>query len=127
MSIIGIGIDLVENNRINKSIKNIKFINRIYSRDEILISKKIKDKGAYFSKRFAAKEAFVKSLGLGFRKGINFNDISILNDKFGKPILIINDKLDKIIKRIFKIKKFNFDISISDEKKYSVAFVIFHK
>ena len=127
MRIIGIGTDLVENNRIKKSITNAKFVNRIYSKNEILMSKKINDKSSFFSKRFAAKEAFVKSLGLGFRCGINFNDISILNDQFGKPLIIINDKLKKIIKKRFKVNKFNFDLSISDEKKYSIAFVIFHK
>ena len=99
MNIIGIGVDIVENSRIEKSIKNNLFLNRIFSKDEILISKKNKNKNMFFSKRFAAKEAFVKSLGTGFRKGINFKDISITNDKLGKPSFLITKKIKLFIKK----------------------------
>ena len=81
MEVIGNGVDIVENSRINKLIKNIKFIKRIYSTHEIKKSKYIKNKVNFFAKRFAAKEAFVKSIGSGFRSGINFSDIIILNNK----------------------------------------------
>ena len=127
MNIIGIGVDIVENSRIEKSIKNNLFLNRIFSKDEILISKKNKNKNMFFSKRFAAKEAFVKSLGTGFRKGINFKDISITNDKLGKPSFLITKKIKLFIKKNYKINNFNFFLSISDEKKYSIAFVILQK
>ena len=127
MSIIGIGVDIVENSRIEKSIQNNLFLNRIFSKDEILISKKNKNKNMFFSKRFAAKEAFVKSLGTGFRKGINFKDISITNDKLGKPSFLITKKIKLFIKKKYKINNFNFFLSISDEKKYSIAFVILQK
>jgi|TARA_B100000795_G_scaffold206770_1_gene160228 holo-[acyl-carrier protein] synthase len=127
MNIIGIGVDIVENSRIEKSIKNNLFLNRIFSKDEILISKKNKNKNMFFSKRFAAKEAFVKSLGTGFRKGINFKDISITNDKLGKPSFLITKKIKLFIKKKYKINNFNFFLSISDEKKYSIAFVILQK
>ena len=127
MNIIGIGVDIVENSRIEKSIKNNLFLNRIFSKDEILISKKNKNKNMFFSKRFAAKEAFVKSLGTGFRKGINFKDISITNDKLGKPSFLITKKIKFFIKKKYKINNFNFFLSISDEKKYSIAFVILQK
>ena len=127
MNIIGIGVDIVENSRIEKSIKNNLFLNRIFSKDEISISKKNKNKNMFFSKRFAAKEAFVKSLGTGFRKGINFKDISITNDKLGKPSFLITKKIKLFIKKNYKINNFNFFLSISDEKKYSIAFVILQK
>jgi holo-[acyl-carrier protein] synthase len=127
MNIIGIGVDIVENSRIEKSIKNNLFLNRIFSKDEILISKKNKNKKMFFSKRFAAKEAFVKSLGTGFRNGINFKDISITNDKLGKPSFLISKKIKLLIKKKYKINNFNFFLSISDEKKYSIAFVILQK
>ena len=77
MSILGIGADIVKNSRIKKLLKNKKFINRIFNKEEIKKSKKVIDKISYFSKKFAAKEAFVKSLGTGIIKGINFNDIII--------------------------------------------------
>ena len=127
MKILGIGIDIVENSRIHKLLKNKLFIKRIFSYSEISIAKKIKDKKSYFSKRFAAKEAFVKSIGTGFRKNLNFSDISIVNDKLGKPKFVINEKIKKLVKKQLKTSSFNFFLSISDEKKYSVAYVILQK
>ena len=127
MKIIGTGVDIVENSRIKKLIANNSFLNRVFTNKEILISKKIKNKTSYFAKRFAAKEAFVKSLGTGFRYGLNLKDISIINDKLGKPSFFINKKIKNLIKKRFKINSFNFFLSISDEKKYSIAFVIFQK
>ena len=127
MKIIGTGVDIVENSRIKKSILNDSFLNRVFTNEEILISKKMKNKSSYFAKRFAAKEAFVKSLGIGFRNGFNFKDISVINDKLGKPSFFITKKIKNLIKKRFKINSFNFFLSISDEKKYSIAFVIFQK
>ena len=127
MKILGIGVDIIENSRITKSLKNTLFIKRIFSDSEILIAKTIKNKKNYYSKRFAAKEAFAKSIGTGFRGDLNFRDVSIINDKLGKPSFMINEKIKKIIKKKFKISSFNFFLSISDEKKYSVAYVILQK
>ena len=127
MKILGIGVDIVENSRISKLLKNKLFIKRIFSNSEILIANNIKDKKGYYSKRFAAKEAFAKSIGTGFRDNLNFNDISISNDKFGKPSFIMNEKIKNTVKKQFKITSFNFFLSISDEKKYSVAYVILQK
>ena len=127
MKILGIGVDIVENIRIAKSLKNKLFIKRIFSNSEILIAKLTRDKKNYYAKRFAAKEAFVKSLGTGFRNNLNFNDISIVKDKLGKPSFTINEKIKKIVKKEFKISSFNFFLSISDEKKYSIAYVVLQK
>ena len=82
------------------------------------------NKTLYFAKRFAAKEALAKSIGTGFRNNFNFKDIEILNDKIGKPYYSKSRKLDNIINRRFKIKKYDLILSISDEKDYSVAFTI---
>ena len=127
MKILGIGVDIVENSRIAKSLKNHYFVRRIFSDSEILIAKKITNKISYYSKRFAAKEAFAKSIGTGFRNNLTFKDISIINDKLGKPSFIVNEKIKKIIKKQFKTSSFNFFLSISDEKKYSIAYVILQK
>ena len=127
MKILGIGVDIVENSRISKSLRNHIFIKRIFSNSEILIAKDIKNKKNYYSKRFAAKEAFVKSIGTGFRDNLNFKDISIINDKFGKPSFVITEKIKKIIKKQFKTSSFDLFLSISDEKKYSIAYVILQK
>ena len=124
MKILGIGVDIIENNRIKKSIQNNKFKTRVYSSNELKLSKNVKNKVAYFSKRFAAKEAFSKALGTGFSENLNFKDIEIVNDKKGKPKYAKNKKIIKIVQKKYKIKKFNSFLSISDEKDYSTAFAI---
>ena len=125
MKIIGVGVDIVNNLRIKKLIKNSLFISRIFSKCEINKSKKIKNKISYFAKRFAAKEAFVKSIGTGFRNDLNFKDISINNDKLGKPMIVIDNRLNLLIKKKFKINNYNFFLSLADEKNHSIAFVVF--
>ena len=127
MKIIGTGVDIIENRRIKNSIKNKRFINRIYSNSEINDSKKINNKTNFFAKRFAAKEAFVKSIGTGFKYGINFNDITVKNNKSGKPVLILNRKLKNLLKQRLNLKKFKINLSLADENKYSIAFVIINK
>ena len=124
MKILGIGVDIIENNRIKKSIQNNKFKTRVYSSNELKLSKNVKNKVAYFSKRFAAKEAFSKALGTGFSENLNFKDIEIVSDKKGKPKYAKNKKIIKIVQKKYKIKKFNCFLSISDEKDYSTAFTI---
>ena len=124
MKILGIGVDIIDNRRIKQSIKSNKFKSRIYSFKELKLSKKTKNKVAFFSKRFAAKEAFSKALGTGFSSNLNFKDIEITNDKKGMPKYVENKKILKILQKKYKIKKFNFFLSISDEKNYSTAFVI---
>ena len=127
MKIIGNGVDIVENRRIQKSIKNEKFLKRIFSISEIKDSKKLQNKTSFFAKRFAAKEAFVKSIGTGFRYGINFNDISIKNKSSGKPEIHINNKIKVLLKKKFKLKRFKIFLSLADENKHSIAFVIINK
>jgi|TARA_B100000767_G_C19625091_1_gene475790 holo-[acyl-carrier protein] synthase len=124
MKILGIGVDIIENKRIRNSLKNSKFKNRIFSSKELKQSSLTTNKISYFSKRFAAKEAFAKALGTGFRMNLNFRDIEIINDKMGKPSYLITKKIKRIINQKFKIKKFNCFLSISDEKDYSTAFTI---
>jgi holo-[acyl-carrier protein] synthase len=127
MKILGIGVDIIQNKRIKNSIKNHKFKDRIYSTNELKLSSYSKNKIGYFSKRFAAKEAFAKALGTGFRNNLNFKDIEIMNDKLGQPYYAKTKKITQIIKKEFKVKNFNCFLSISDEKEYSTAFAIIEK
>ena len=127
MSSISNGVDIVDNLRINRAIKNINFVNRVFSKKEIHLSNKSPNKTNYFAKRFAAKEAFYKALGTGIRNGYRFKDITVINDKYGKPIIEINKRVKKMIFQKFKIKKFKIHLSLSDEKKHSIAYVNFDK
>ncbi len=127
MNIIGNGVDIVQNQRIKKSLKKSGFKSRIFTKYEILHSKKIKNKANYFAKRFAAKEAFVKSLGIGFRENINFKDIEVKNNKKGQPLINLSKKIKIMLKKKFNISKYKIFLSLSDEKNYSIAFVILNK
>ena len=124
MKILGIGVDIVENKRIKKFIKNEKFKKRIYSSKELKLSTLSINKTSFFSKRFAAKEAFAKAMGTGIRNNLNFKDIEIINDNLGKPYYVKNKNITKMIKKNFNVKNFNCFLSISDEKDYSAAFTI---
>ena len=127
MKIIGTGVDIVENSRIKKSILNNSFLNRVFTSEEILFSKNMKNKSSFFAKRFAAKEAFVKSLGTGFRNGINFKDISVKNNNLGKPQLYLSKKIKSFLSHKLRYKKYKIHLSLSDENKHSIAFVIINK
>ena len=127
MNIIGNGVDIVDNTRIKNAIKNKFFVSRIFTVNEIKKSKNLNNKVNYFAKRFAAKEAFVKALGEGFRNNINFSDIDVSNDKKGKPIINISTNTKKFLKKKFNLNKFKIFLSLSDEKKYSIAYVIINK
>ena len=127
MKIFGIGVDIVDNNRFKKLSRKKIFIKRICSQKEIHILKSKKNKSLYLSKRFSAKEAFVKSLGTGFRNNLCFTDISILNEKKGKPYFMFNKKLKNILKEKYKLKNFKAHLSLSDEKKHSISYVILQK
>ena len=124
MKILGIGIDIIDNKRIKESIKNNKFKSRIYSSNELKLSKKTKNKVAFFSKRFAAKEAFSKALGTGISKGLSFNEIIIYNIKSGKPFIKLLGKTKKVVIKTLKKKKFNIFLSLSDDKPFAIATVV---
>ena len=124
MKILGIGVDVIQNKRIKNLINNKSFIKRTFGKNEVKLSKKTSNKVNYFAKRFAAKEAFAKSIGTGFKNNLNFKDIEILNDKLGKPYYFKSKKITNIVNKKFKTKRYNLFLSITDEKDYSIAFTI---
>ena len=127
MKILGIGVDIVKNKRIQTLIRNRNFIKRTFGTKELKFSKKRINKINYFAKRFAAKEAFSKSFGTGIRGDLSFKDIEILNDKIGRPFFYKSKKIDQIMKKKFKTKKYDLLLSLSDEKDHSIAFSILIK
>ena len=127
MHIIGNGVDIIKNSRINNSLKIKGFLNRIFTEKEIQQGKKLKNKINFYAKRFAAKEAFVKAIGTGFRSDINFIDIEIKNYRNGKPYISLSKKLNNFLQKKFKIQKYKIFLSLSDEKDYSIAFVVIDK
>ena len=100
MKIFGIGTDIVKTNRIQKLLRKENILEKLFNEEEIIKCKRIKKNANCFAKRFAAKEAFVKSIGTGFRDNINFNDIEIYNNKKGSPKIKISQKIKDILKKI---------------------------
>ena len=126
MRIFGIGTDIVNIKRIEKSLKKHKFTfkNKIFSKKEISYCEKKTNSSSFYAKRFADKEAFSKALGTGIRKGINLKNIEISNNSHGKPSILLKGKLANYLRKKVKNKKYNIYLSLSDDKPWAQATVI---
>ena len=121
MQIHGVGIDIVSNQRIHALITQYadRFLKKVFSALEIECAKSKfpAERPAYFAKRFAGKEAFVKALGTP----VDFTKISILNNVKGAPYIALDDGLAKYVVEILNSANYEIHLSLSDEKEYSVA------
>lgn len=124
MNIYGIGTDIVNINRIKNAFKknSNSFKKRIYTNFEIKTCERRRDKVECFAKRFAAKEAFIKAVGLSNK--LLFNEIEVKNNSVGAPKIVLKGISLKNLKKIFKNKKFKIYLSLSDDKPWAVASVI---
>ncbi|WP_196137359.1 holo-ACP synthase [Aliikangiella sp. G2MR2-5] len=123
MSIWGIGIDLCEISRVERSLEKHgeKFAEKILGPDEMDKFRRHRFPGRFLAKRFAAKEAFAKALGTGIAENVTLPSIQVKNDDRGKPELILCDgALDRFLK--FGCKRTH--LSISDEKQMAIAQVL---
>ncbi len=118
MDIFGIGIDIVELKRINRLyyLYGERFAKKILNDEELLRFFKSKNKVSFLAKRFAAKEAIGKALGIGIMNGFLLKNISIENDEQGKPIAILKKR-----KEFESYANKIIYLSISDEKNFAVA------
>ncbi len=124
MKIYGIGTDIANISRIKESIKNKKFITKLFHKKEIEKCARVKNVASCYAKRFAAKEAFSKAIGLGISKGISFKEIVIFNVKSGKPRIRLTGNTNKIVHKIMNKKKIDIFLSLTDDKPYAVATVV---
>ena len=126
MKIFGIGTDIVNIKRMEKSIKKngVVFKNKIFSKNEINYCEKKKNPFPFYAKRFAAKEAFTKALGTGIRKGVNLKNIEITNNVYGKPLILLKGNLSSYLKKKIKTSKYDIHLSLSDDKPWAQATVI---
>lgn len=123
MSIVGIGIDIIEISRIKKNINvfHNRLAKRILSETEWIQYIKNKNCINFIAKKFAVKEAASKALGTGIKHGIFFNQIEYYNDKMGRPKLRF---LKNALERSKEIYCNSIHLSISDQKMYACALVI---
>ena len=126
MNIFGIGTDIVNIKRMEKSLRRNgdAFKKRIFSENEIIYCEGKRNPSTFYAKRFAAKEALSKALGTGIRKGINFKNIEISNNKFGKPSIKLSGSTDSFLRKKIKTKKYSIYLSLSDDEPWAQATVI---
>jgi holo-[acyl-carrier protein] synthase len=119
--VLGIGTDIIEVARVAKSIDSQGFIDKVFSSAEISYCEPKINKAEHYAVRFAAKEAFGKALGTGFRGDINFTEIEILNDELGKPYVQTSGKTQSFISQR---NVANIHISLSHTKEMALAMVV---
>ncbi len=125
--IIGLGSDLIDIRRIEKSIERYgdRFINRVFTPVEQIKSDRRKNRAASYAKRFAAKEACCKALGTGISNGVFWRDMGVVNDKSGKPTMMLTNGAAK---RLAEIMPNGYEplvhVTITDDFPLAQAFVI---
>ena len=127
MMIIGHGIDLIDIRRVEKTINKFgnRFINRIFTKGEIIRSDNRNKRIESYAKRFAAKEACSKALGTGFRSGVYWRDIEVVNEKTGKPVLKLTGGAYKRREKLIPYNSsYNISLSITDDYPWAQANVI---
>jgi len=127
MRIIGLGNDLVDIRRIEKSLSKFddRFMKRVFTAHEIEYCKSKGNSAANFAKRFAAKEACAKALGTGFAEGVFWKDMAVVNDSLGKPQLTLSGgALARLNALTPEGLKHQIDLTITDEYPMAQAIVI---
>ena len=126
MMMIGMGSDLIDIRRIEKTLERFgeRFTNRIYTELERTKSDKRMNRAASYAKRYAAKEAMSKALGTGFRKGVFWRDMGVINLPSGKPTMALTGGAAKRLKEITpEGMKAQIELTITDEPPMAQAIV----
>ena len=127
MTMIGMGSDLIDIRRIEKTLERFgeRFVNRIYTDLERAKSDKRMNRAASYAKRYAAKEAMSKALGTGFRKGVFWRDMGVINLPSGKPTMALTGGAAERLKEITPDgMKAQIELTITDEPPIAQAIVI---
>ena len=122
--VVGIGIDVIQNERIRDSLTKFgdRFINRIYTENEIAYCGKCADPGIHYAARFAAKEAAFKALGTGWAAGVKWKDVEVIRLPSGKPELHLHGEA---LERAKSIGAERFHVSLTHDQLVSCAVVVF--
>ena len=121
--ILGIGTDIIEVERVRRAVEKIELKQKVFSPREIEYCDKDKTCQSYAA-RGAAKEAFFKAMGTGWRNKMLIHEVEVLNDELGKPFIELSGETRKV----FEQKGGNtIHVSLSHIKEYAAAFVIIEK
>ena len=120
--VIGIGIDLVEIHRMKKAVENPLFVQRIFtSAEQAYCNSRGRQGTASYAARFAAKEAVMKALGTGLAGGGTWQDVEVLPDDQGKPVMKLSGYFAQLAESLGVAQIF---VSISHAQEYAVAQVL---
>ncbi len=125
--IFGIGQDICDSNRIEATLNRFgdRFKNRIYTHMEVQKCDSRKNSADSYARRFAAKEACSKALGTGFRKGVFYKDIEVVNLKSGKPTIVLRGGALEQFRLVTKNdQSAKIEVSLTDDFKLAMAIVI---
>jgi holo-[acyl-carrier protein] synthase len=125
--ILGIGNDIIDIRRIERTLERYgrRFIDRVFTETEQRKSEGRRNRAASYAKRFAAKEACSKALGTGFRQGVFFRDLGVVNLKSGKPTLLLTGgAADRLAQMTPKGMRAQIDITLTDDYPQAQAIVI---
>jgi len=119
--ILGIGIDLMEIEKIEKQIQSDVHLRKVFTPAEIRECKSVVRSAERFAGRFAAKEAFMKAIGKGIRQEVWFTQIEVLNNQDGQPYIQVKGEAEVWL-RALSVR--NIHVSIAHTKQNAVAIVI---
>lgn len=125
--IIGLGNDIIDIRRVERTIERYgeRFLSRIFTETERLKSENRAGRAASYAKRFAAKEACAKALGTGFRHGVFWRDVGVVNLPSGRPTLQLTGGAARALQRLMpEGHKVRIDLSITDDFPTAQAIVI---
>ncbi len=123
--IFGIGTDIIEVARMEKHLKNTdQLLQKLFTAAEQAYAETKAFKYQHYAARFAAKEAFFKALGTGYRYGMAFHEIEVINDELGKPVITVHGKVKEYLENQ-KVK--HIHLTISHVKEMANAFVVLEK
>ena len=120
--VFGVGMDLIEVARIDKQVSaGRRFVDRIFTEHEISYCQGKKNSAQNYAARFAAKEAFLKAVGIGWQKGLAFKDVEVVNNSLGKPELVLHGKALELVE---KNHITNIQVSLTHLKEMAGAVVV---
>src|SRR5260221_12687797 len=122
--IIGVGIDLLEIEKIAKDIHSDVYLHKVFTEREIADCQGSVNSAERFAGRFAAKEAFMKAIGNGIRQEVWFTQIEVLNHKSGQPYVQVSGEAEAQLKELDVV---NIHVSITHTKNAAAAVIILEK
>jgi holo-[acyl-carrier protein] synthase len=124
--IVGIGVDLVEVERLNRAIQcyGDRFVSRVFSPEEAAYCRRCAHPEQRFATRFAAKEAALKALGVGWAQGLQFRDVEVTNNELGAPAITFSGRALELSRRL---EVETVHVSLTHHRNFAIAQVVLER